>query len=173
VIVHDSKEDYTGGQVHMYISGNMENAVVTDGRDSSSKHGPSDRYIYLGQEKDATELFWEWGWQSGTKKYRTDGIADYWDSHKRPCVTLSAKFIKGIDAWRFVPGPNGKHFAVNPDDYLYLDMDDELKVCMVSAAKRQTTKTQSKVQALSGFFNREHNMYQILLSRDCNCSYDG
>jgi hypothetical protein len=68
VVIHDSKEEYSGGKVVMHISGNLENSVVQDGRDS-----PSDSYEY-SRRNDETKCSWVWSWQSG-KKYRTDGIA--------------------------------------------------------------------------------------------------
>jgi len=121
VIVHDSKEDSTGGQVHMLVSGNHESPLVQDGPGDGSK---SDRYLYI-EDMDQTELFWEWGWQSN--KFRTDGLADGWEEE---CLKLKAKFIVGIDAWRFVPGPliSGK---ANPNEYLFLDQDETLIVCKV------------------------------------------
>lgn len=129
VIVHDSKEDYTGGQVRMFVSGNVEDAIVLDGRDN-----PSDRYSYRGDDRDDTELFWEWGWQS--HKYRTDGMAASWNVDERPCVTVKAKFIKGIDAWRYVTGPSPENGGViDPQNYLYLDKDEPLTVCKGSCGQ--------------------------------------
>ena len=129
VIVHDSKDDSTGGQVHMVITGDHEIPLVQDGPGDGSR---SDRYLYLGEDDDKTELFWEWGWQTGqSKKFRTDGMADSWD-HTDNCLEVSAKFIKGIDAWRFVPGPvDAIDGSVDPSDYLFLDKDETLQICKV------------------------------------------
>mmetsp|Transcript_21764 Transcript_21764/g.45933 ORF Transcript_21764/g.45933 Transcript_21764/m.45933 type:complete len:279 (+) Transcript_21764:202-1038(+) len=147
-IVHDSKEDYTGGQARFFVSGNHEDPIVQDGPGDGSR---SDRYVYKGDEDGTTELFWEWGWQqSQTKKYRTDGMADAWwgidatkprttpdddddENEEAACLVVSAKFIFGIVAWRFVPGSiDGVTGTVlSPDDYLYLDMDETLRVCRV------------------------------------------
>ena len=140
VVVHDSKEDYTGGQAHLFVSGNHQDALVQDGPGDGSR---SDRYVYRGSkddDDDRTELFWEWGWQQSTsKKYRTDGIADRWksalddsDNDSDNCLYVSAKFIKGIDAWRFVPGSTSK---IDPREYLYLDQDETLRVCQVDCSK--------------------------------------
>lgn len=131
VIVHDSKDDFTGGQAHLMVSGNHEDALVQDGPGDGSR---SDRYVYLGDKVDKTELFWEWGWQAGkSKQYRTDGLADVWDSNKNDgCLEVSAKFIQGIDAWRFVYGPiDDITGRVDPRDYLFLDKDETLRVCKV------------------------------------------
>ncbi len=125
VIVHDSKEDSTGGQVHMRINGNHELPLVEDGPGDGSK---SDRYLYV-PDNDETELFWEWGWQSKVT-FRTDGMADAWDSTE--CLHVSAKFIAGIDAWRFVPGPvNETSGSVDPNDYVFLDKDETLRICKI------------------------------------------
>jgi hypothetical protein len=142
VIVHDSKDDSTGGQAHLVVTGNHENALVQDGPGDGSK---SDQYLYLGEEADKTELFWEWGWQAGaSKKYRTDGMADAWDwdsnnyndKHKG-CLEVSAKFIAGIDAWRYVYGPvDDITGRVDPRDYLFLDKDETLRVCKVDCGAR-------------------------------------
>ena len=137
VIVHDSKDDATGGQVLFEISGNHEEPLVQDGPGDGSK---SDLYVYAGDEVGRTELFWEWGWQgANNKKYRTDGMADTWlsetDSATKGCLEVSAKFIAGIDAWRFVPGPVDGHTGmVSTDDYLYLDKDDTLRICKVDCS---------------------------------------
>lgn len=136
VIVHDSKDDATGGQAHLMVTGNHEDALVQDGPGDGSK---SDRYIYLGTETDKTELFWEWGWQTGTsKKFRTDGMADAWDSDANDgCLEVSAKFITGINAWRYVHGPVDETTGrVDQNDYLYLDMDETLKVCKVDCGNK-------------------------------------
>lgn len=132
-IVHDSKEEYTGGQVRMFISGNVEDAVVLDGRDN-----PSDRYAYRGDDLDDTEVFWEWGWQY--HKYRTDGMADRWNVDERQCLTVQAKFITGIVAWRFVPGPSSSSDSstADPKKYLYLDMDEILTVCHAACSQDNT-----------------------------------
>lgn len=135
VIVHDSKEDSTGGQAHFLVSGNHENALVQDGPGDGSK---SDRYVYRGYSNttdDRTELFWEWGWQEGeTKKYRTDGMADRWNPDDG-CLSVSAKFIKGIDAWRFVFDPDGGTTrTMDPNNYLFLDQDETLRVCKVDCS---------------------------------------
>lgn len=49
---------------------------------------------------------------------------------------MSAKFIYGINAWRFVPGlidtTTGK---VDPSDYLYLDMDETVRICKVDCGE--------------------------------------
>lgn len=123
VIVHDSKEEYSGGKVRMHISGDLEDSVVQDGRDS-----PSDEYTY-DKKKDETDCYWEWSWQSG-KKYRTDGIADYWDPSERECLYIDAEFIEGIDKWQFVPGPADE---VDPDDYITLNEDKRLWICKCGA----------------------------------------
>jgi hypothetical protein len=132
-IVHDSKEEDTGGQVRMFVSGNVEDAVVLDGRDN-----PSDRYFYRGDDLDDTEAFWEWGWQYS--KFRTDGMADRWNVNDRQCLTVQAKFISGIDAWRFVPGPSfsSDNSVADPKKYLYLDMDERLTVCHVACRQHNT-----------------------------------
>ncbi len=129
-IVHDSKEEYTGGQVRMFVSGNVEDAVVLDGRNNTS-----DRCIYRGDDLDDTEFFWEWGWQH--HQYRTDGMADFWNVDERQCLTVKAKFITGIVAWRFVPGPASHSVgtAADPEEYLYLDMDEVLTVCKGSCGQ--------------------------------------
>jgi hypothetical protein len=66
VIVHDSKDDSTGGMAIMDISGDLENSAVQDGRDS-----PSDFYVY-NSTTDETNASWEWSWQEGVS-HRTDG----------------------------------------------------------------------------------------------------
>ena len=135
VIVHDSKDDNTGGQAHLVVTGNHEIPIVQDGPGDGSK---SDRYIYLGEDIDKTELFWEWGWQTGSnKKYRTDGMADSWDTNRNDgCLEVSAKFISGINAWRYVHGPIDQTTGrVDPKDYLYLDMDETLRICKVECGK--------------------------------------
>jgi len=142
VIVHDSKDDATGGQARLVVSGDHADPLVQDGPGDGSK---SDMYAFDGGDGEGTtELFWEWGWQQGTSnKYRTDGMADSWligaDSETEGCLTVSAKFIAGIVAWRFVPGPvvvdggrtTGGWSAADPSDYLYLDMDETLSICKV------------------------------------------
>jgi hypothetical protein len=121
VIVHDSKEECTGGEVRMFITGDLEDSVVQDGRDS-----PSDTYIYT-EETGETECFWEWGWQSDCDK-RTDGIAHYWPSGK-DCISVSAEFIRGIDEWQFVPGPVYNDGSADPSDYIYLRKSKKLQIC--------------------------------------------
>jgi hypothetical protein len=136
VIVHDSKDDNTGGQAYLRASGNHEVPLVQDGPGDGSL---SDRYLYV-PSSDHTELFWEWGWQPGAdNKYRTDGMADTWDATRNDgCLEVSAKFIAGIVAWRFVPGPLDKTTnTVNPKDYLYLDMDETVRICKVECGQRQ------------------------------------
>ncbi|VEU44266.1 unnamed protein product [Pseudo-nitzschia multistriata] len=143
VVVHDSKDDFTGGQALMFVSGNHEDALVQDGPGDGSR---SDRYVYRGYRRgaddDRTELFWEWGWQkSPSKRYKTDGIADRWknsldgssndDDDDDKCLFLSARFIEGIEAWRFVPGSS----KIDPKDYLYLDQDETLRVCQVECSR--------------------------------------
>ena len=121
VIVHDSKksEDCSGGTVVMYISGDLEDSIVQDGRDS-----PSDEYTY-DEETDETECYWEWNWQGGCKK-RTDGIAQLWDTSERECILVKPNFIEGIDAWEFVSGPSG-----DPENYIPLDLETPLSICAV------------------------------------------
>ena len=119
VIVHDSKEECSSGKARMFISGNLEDSVVQDGRDS-----PSDTYEY-DPNTDETECFWEWGWQSGCQK-RTDGIAQTFD---RKCMTVSANFIKGINDWKFVPGPLPNDGSANPSAYIDLDKEETLQIC--------------------------------------------
>lgn len=124
VIVHDSKDDSSGGTVRMQISGNLEDSVVQDGRDS-----PSDTYEY-DSEDDETDCFWEWSWQSG-RRYRTDGIADYWDpsERNRECRYIDADFIRGIDKWQFVPGPVPSSGKVDTADYITLNKNRRLWIC--------------------------------------------
>ena len=121
VIVHDSKksEECSGGTVVMYISGDLEDSIVQDGRDS-----PSDEYTY-DEETDETECYWEWNWQGGCKK-RTDGIAQLWDTSERECIRVTPNFIEGIDAWEFVSGPSG-----DPENYIPLDLETPLSICTV------------------------------------------
>lgn len=126
VIVHDSKEDYSGGEVLMRISGNLENSVVQDGRDS-----PSDEYEY-DSDDDETRCFWEWSWQGG-RKYRTDGIADYWNPNQRECLYVDAEFRHGIDKWQFVPGPVPSSGTVDTNDYITLDEKKRLWICKCGA----------------------------------------
>lgn len=121
VIVHDSKDTCSGGEVRMFITGDLEDSVVQDGRDS-----PSDTYIY-DEETGETECFWEWGWQGDCDK-RTDGIAHYWPNGK-DCISVSAEFIRGIDEWQFVPGPVQNDGAVDPSDYIYLNKSRGLEIC--------------------------------------------
>jgi hypothetical protein len=121
VIVHDSKDECTRGTVRMFITGDLEDSVVQDGRDS-----PSDTYIY-DEETGETECFWEWGWQEGCKK-RTDGIAHYWPSGK-DCISVSAEFIRGINEWQFVPGPVKTDGSADPSDYIDLNQSKRLEIC--------------------------------------------
>jgi hypothetical protein len=121
VIVHDSKEECSGGEVRMFITGDLEDSVVQDGRDS-----PSDTYIY-NEVTGETECFWEWNWQSNNE-CRTDGIAHFWPSDK-DCISVSAEFIRGIDDWKFVPGPIGNDGSVDPSDYIYLTQSRTLEIC--------------------------------------------
>lgn len=127
VIVHDSRDDYSGGRLVMYLDGDWEESVVHDGRDS-----PSDSFIY-NKSTGETKASWEWSWQSG-KKYRTDGIADYWDPDKRECRYIRPEFKDGIDRWQFVPGPIPEEDGhTDPDDYITLNKEKTLWVCKCGA----------------------------------------
>jgi len=134
VIVHDSKDDATGGQAHMLVSGNNEVPLVQDGPGDGSK---SDLYRYV-PDLDATEMFWEWGWLDTVgKKYRTDGMANKWESSDTKCLDVRAKFIFGIDAWRFVPGILYEDTGSVPfKEYLYLDKDDTVSICKVDCDEK-------------------------------------
>ncbi|KAG7368970.1 hypothetical protein IV203_031713 [Nitzschia inconspicua] len=127
VVVHDSKENPSGGQVHMKFKNfDVEKAVVKDGNPSSS------RYKY-DPEKGISEVFWEWGRADDEQSsFQTDGMASEWqkDPHVGTCLEVNAEFLKGIDYWRFVHGPLDTTGKVNPDDYMYLDKDLSLKVCV-------------------------------------------
>jgi hypothetical protein len=148
VIVHDSKQENTGGEVvsrfgrdctvgllsfpHarscpkiMFISGNLENAIVQDGRDS-----PSDSYIYNART-DETECWWEWSWQN-PRTFRTDGIAHSWRPSQRRCLSVSPDFVRGIDEWQFVSGPVNSNGRVRTRDYITLDMNRDLRICETS-----------------------------------------
>jgi hypothetical protein len=122
VIVHDSKKDYSPGRVVMKINGDLEDSVVQDGRDS-----PSDDYDY-DKGDDETTCSWEWSWQSG-RRYRTDGIADYWRPDKRECRYIDVEKMEGIKRWQFVPGPVPSSGKVDTDDYITLDKDERLWIC--------------------------------------------
>jgi len=120
-IVHDSKKECSGGIVRMFISGDLEDSIVQDGRDS-----PSDWYRYSSDD-DETECYWKWSWQSGCKK-RTDGIAHIWDND-RQCLVIRPKEFDGIDDWLYVPGPEDVDDEADPDDYVKLDKDENLYLC--------------------------------------------
>lgn len=124
-IVHDSRDECSGGTVEMYITGDLENAVVQDGKDS-----PSDHYIYH-KEYDETECFWEWSWDGKCRK-RTDGLAHYWDANEYECINITPDFRRGIDVWEFVSGEGlGVEERANPDDYIKLDREEMLTFCYV------------------------------------------
>jgi len=125
VVLNDSTEDCTGGTVQMDISGNHQDAVVQDGP-NSVYGGPSDTYKYI-YDGDYTEMEWEWSWQGGCK-YRSDGIASYWDTDARDsCMYVDPKKFDGIVKWQFVSGPA----PADPNDYITLDMDERIGICWV------------------------------------------
>jgi hypothetical protein len=125
VVINDSIEDCTGGRVNLDISGNHQDAVVQDGP-NSIYGGPSDTYEYI-DDGDYTEMEWNWSWQSGCK-YRSDGIADYWDTDARDrCMFVDPVRFDGIVKWQFVSGPA----PADPDDYITLDMDERIWICWV------------------------------------------
>ena len=125
VVLNDSNEDCTGGKVQMDISGNHQDAVVQDGP-NSVYGGPSDTYEYI-DNGDYTEMEWVWSWQSGCK-YRSDGIASYWDTDARDgCMYVDPVRFDGIDEWQFVSGPA----PADPSNYITLDMDTRIWICWV------------------------------------------
>jgi hypothetical protein len=144
VVVHDSKESPSGGQVHMkFHYFNVQNAIVKDGDPSSN------RYRY-DSDTSSSEVFWEWGLEGDEHSaFQTDGLATEWE--KTPtvgdCLEVDAKFFKGIDYWRFAHGPVDASGKVNPEDYMYLDMDLSLKVCVGTCG--QPPKNVESVPAVS------------------------
>jgi hypothetical protein len=132
VVVHDSKEDPSGGQVHMTIHDfDAEEAVIKDGNPLSN------RYKY-DPVTNVTEVFWEWGWpEDELSAFHTDGMGTEWQKYpaEGDCLELNARFLIGIEYWRFVPGPVGSNGRVDPNDYMYLDKDKPLKVCVGTCGK--------------------------------------
>jgi hypothetical protein len=132
VVVHDSKEDPSGGQVHMTLLGiDAEDAGVKDGSPLSN------RYKY-NPITNVTEVFWEWGWpKDEISSFQTDGLATQWQKYpdEGDCLDVNVRFLKGINYWRFVHGPVDSNGSVNPNDYLYLDKDLPLRVCVGSCGK--------------------------------------
>ncbi|KAL3913662.1 MAG: hypothetical protein SGILL_006400, partial [Bacillariaceae sp.] len=124
-VVHDSETDTdTGGQVLMKFEGiDMTNATLKSGDAQSSR-------IIFDKTKDTTEVFWEW-------KRNGDGMATEWIKEQQPTVgscfqVSSAKFIKGMEYWRFIAGPVDADGNVDEANHMYLDKDEPVTVCVAT-----------------------------------------
>jgi hypothetical protein len=117
----DSQECKRGGAT-IFITGDLEDCVVQDGRNS-----PSYTYIY-NSATDETDCTWKWSWQ-GRCQVRTDGLAHYWDPEELPCIKVRPGEFYGINHWMYVPGMDESDIRISVDQYVPLDMDEDLEIC--------------------------------------------
>jgi hypothetical protein len=127
VTVHGAKElkagqECTPGGAILFITGNLENSIVQDGRNS-----PSDSYTYI-PATDETNCNWTWSWQTACQ-VRTDGLAHLWEPQKLPCIKIRPQRFIGIDHWMYVPGLNASDVPISFDQYVPLDMNEDLEIC--------------------------------------------
>jgi hypothetical protein len=127
VTVHGAKElkddqECRPGGVVFYITGNLEDSVVQDGRNS-----PSDSFTYIAAT-DETNCDWTWSWQKRCE-VRTDGLAHWWDPDELPCIKVRPESFVGINHWKYVPGEDESDVSISFDQYVSLDMDEELEIC--------------------------------------------
>jgi hypothetical protein len=127
VTVHGAKELKAGqecrpGGAVLYITGNLEGSIVQDGRNS-----PSDSFTYI-PATDETNCNWTWSWQKKCH-VRTDGLAHRWEPNDVPCLKVRPESFIGIDHWMYVPGRNASNVPISFDQYVHLDMDEDLEIC--------------------------------------------
>jgi hypothetical protein len=128
VTVHGAKELKDGqecrpGRAVLFITGDLEDSVVQDGRNS-----PSDSFTY-DPDTDETKCDWTWSWQRSCE-VRTDGLAHWWDPDELPCIKIRPDGFSGIDRWMYVPGEDESDETISFDEYVRLDMDDDLEICL-------------------------------------------
>ncbi len=128
VVVHGGKElkehqECKPGGAILHITGNLEECVVQDGRNS-----PSDSFTY-NSRTDETKCDWTWSWQNKCQ-VRTDGLAHRWDPKELECLRIRPEQFSGLKQWMFVPGQEESDTPAVFDQYAPLNMEKDLEICL-------------------------------------------
>jgi hypothetical protein len=138
LILHDDRNDGSGGRVEMDITGDWSNIVVPD--DPPTGESGGDSYVY-SSETDSTRLTWNW------EECCTDGAAHILtDFLSNDCITVRPNFRQGIDRWVFVRGPASVDAPATEANLIDLDPTVSLQICRVSEScpARTTPARQSQ-----------------------------